>query len=72
MATCFGHESFTPWTTSNFSLNYIMVLLAPLMFSAWRVFRKTRWLRPHELDLNWEAELLAAYEEYEEEQPTGL
>jgi amino acid transporter len=49
-----------------------MVLLAPLMFSAWRIFRKTRWLRPHELDLNWEAELLAAYEEYEEEQPTGL
>lgn len=72
MAGCFGYESFTPWSTSSFFLNYTMVLLAPVMFIAWKVWKKTRWLRPNELDLTWEAELIAAYERTEEEQPTGF
>ena len=72
MACCFGYESFTPWSTSTFFLNYTMILLAPIVFTAWKVWKKTRWLRPHEVDLAWEAELIAAYEETEEERPTGF
>lgn len=72
MAGCFGYESFTPWSTSTFFLNYTMVLLAPVVFTAWKVFKRTKWLRPHELDLDWEAELVTAYEEAEEEKPTGF
>lgn len=34
--------------------------------------KKARWLRPHELDLTWEAELIATYEATEEEQPTSF
>ena len=72
MAGCFGYESFTPWSISTFFLNYTMVLLAPVVFAAWKVFKRTKWLRPHELDLDWEAELVTAYEEAEEEKPTGF
>ncbi|CAG7969649.1 unnamed protein product [Penicillium salamii] len=72
MAGCFGYESFSPWSTSAFFLNYTMVLLAPIVFIAWKVFKRTSWLKSHELDLTWEAELIAAYEESEEEQPTGF
>lgn len=72
MACCFGYESFTPWSTSTFFLNYTMVLLAPVVFITWKIFKKTKWLQHHELDLNWEAELVTAYEEVEEEQPTGF
>ena len=72
MAGCFGYQSFTPWSTSTFFLNYTMVLLAPITFTAWKVWKKTRWLRPNELDLTWEAELIAAYEQTEEDQPTGF
>lgn len=72
MAACFGYRSFTPWTTSTFFLYYTMILLAPIAFAAWRLLKKTRWLRRHELDLTWEAELIAAYEAAEEEQPTSF
>ncbi|KAJ5720094.1 amino acid permease/ SLC12A domain-containing protein [Penicillium malachiteum] len=72
MATCFGYESFTPWSTSNFFLNCTMVLLAPIIFVSWKVYKKTRWLRPKEVDLIWEAERIAAYEAYETEQPIGF
>ncbi|GKZ67835.1 hypothetical protein AnigIFM50267_002387 [Aspergillus niger] len=72
MAACFGYQSFTPWTTSTFFLNYTMILLAPVAFIFWKFMKKTRWLRPHEVDLKWEAELIAAYEATEEEQPTGF
>ncbi|CAG8364102.1 unnamed protein product [Penicillium salamii] len=72
MAGCFGYESFAPWSTSTFFLNYTMILFAPIVFIAWKVFKRTSWLKSRELDLTWEAELIAAYEEAEEEQPTGF
>lgn len=72
MAGCFGYESFAPWSTSTFFLNYTMILLAPIVFISWKAFKRTSWLKPRELDLTWEAELVAAYEEAEEEQPTGF
>ncbi|KAJ5116033.1 amino acid permease/ SLC12A domain-containing protein [Penicillium angulare] len=72
LAGCFGYESFKPWNTANFFLNYTMILLAPLVFIFWKIYKKTRWLRPHEVDLVWEAELIAAYEAIEEERPIGF
>ncbi|CAG8183603.1 unnamed protein product [Penicillium olsonii] len=72
MAGCFGYESFAPWSTSTFFLNYTMIILAPIVFTAWKVLKGTKWLQPNELDLTWEAELVAAYEEAEEEQPVGF
>ncbi|KAE8420877.1 amino acid permease/ SLC12A domain-containing protein [Aspergillus pseudocaelatus] len=72
IAGCFGYESFRPWSTSNFFLNYTMILLAPIVFISWKVYKRTRWLRPHEVDLIWEAERIATYEAHESEQPIGF
>ncbi|OGM49423.1 hypothetical protein ABOM_003496 [Aspergillus bombycis] len=72
MALFFAYRSFTPWNTANFFLGYTMVLLAPVTFIGWKVYKRTRWLRPSEVDLKWEAGLIAAYEEVEMEQPIGF
>ncbi|OQU96065.1 hypothetical protein CLAIMM_02201 [Cladophialophora immunda] len=67
---CFGYTSFTPWSTANFFLNYTMLIFCPICFIFWKLYRKTRWLRPSEVDLKWDADEIAAYEAAEEEQPT--
>lgn len=69
MLFCFGYRSFTPWDTTGFFLNYTMLIFCPLYFVFWKFYKKTRWLGPLEVDLKWEADAIAAYEEIEEEQP---
>lgn len=72
MAGCFGYESFAPWSTADFFLNYTMILLAPIVFCSWKICKGTRWLRPSEVDLVWEAERITSYEANETEQPIGF
>lgn len=72
MAGCFGYESFKPWSTADFFLNYTMILLAPIVYLGWKICKKTRWLRPNEVDLVWDAEQIATYEAYETDQPIGF
>lgn len=72
IAGSFGYESFVPWSTSTFFLNYTMILLAPIVFVFWKIFKKTTWLQPNDLDLVWEAELISRYEETETDQPVGF
>ncbi|PIG84016.1 hypothetical protein AARAC_006320 [Aspergillus arachidicola] len=72
MALCFGYRSFTPWSTANFFLSYTMLLLAPVTFIGQKIYKGTRWPRPHEVDLKWKADLIAAYEAVKTEQPTGF
>ncbi|CAG9945785.1 unnamed protein product [Clonostachys rosea f. rosea IK726] len=67
---CFGYKSFTPWDVSSFFLSYTMLIFNPLCFVFWKLFKKTGWLRPSEVDLKWEADAIAVYEEMEEEMPT--
>ncbi|KAL3484227.1 amino acid permease/ SLC12A domain-containing protein [Aspergillus germanicus] len=72
MLLCFGYRSLRPFSVENFFLTYTMVILAPIVFGFWKVFRKTRWLRPSEVDLHWQADLVALYEASETEQPVGF
>jgi amino acid transporter len=72
MLFCFGYRSFTPWDTAGFFLNYTMLIFSPACFIFWKLWKKTRWLRPLEVDLKWEADAITAYEESEEEQPTSF
>ncbi|KAK3191307.1 hypothetical protein K4F52_002517 [Lecanicillium sp. MT-2017a] len=67
---CFGYKSFTPWDVSSFFLSYTMLLFNPICFVFWKLFKKTTWLRPNEVDLKWEADAIALYEEMERESPT--
>lgn len=47
-----------------------MLILAPILFIFWKVYHRTRWLSPGEVDLHWEADVVAVYEASEPQQPT--
>ncbi|KAL4885651.1 amino acid permease/ SLC12A domain-containing protein [Aspergillus karnatakaensis] len=72
MLLCFGYRSLRPFSVDDFFLTYTMVILAPIVFGFWKVFKKTRWLRPSEVDLHWQANIIALYEASETEQPFGF
>ncbi|KAL4745525.1 hypothetical protein BDW72DRAFT_53379 [Aspergillus terricola var. indicus] len=60
---CFGYESFTPWNVDTFFTNYTMVLLAPVLFLGWKLVKRTKFVKPLETDLIWEAPEIDRYEE---------
>ncbi|CAG8923322.1 unnamed protein product [Penicillium salamii] len=70
MLFCFGYRSLVSWSVEDFFLSYTMLILAPILFIFWKVYHRTRWLSPGEVDLNWEADAVALYEMSENQQPT--
>ena len=72
IATCYGYSAFRPWDVVSFFIDYTMVILAPLLFLGWKLFRGTRWLRPGEVDIRWEAPLIDAIEESDPDPPIGF
>ena len=59
---CYGYSSFTPFSVDNFFIYYTLLLVAPITFFGWKLIKKTKWLKPHEVDLVWDAPLIDAYE----------
>ena len=57
-----GYTAFAPFKISDFFINYTMQFIAVPLFLAWKFFRKTRYIRPEEVDLIWERPLVDAYE----------
>lgn len=72
IATCYGYKSFKPFDVSAFVTAYTMPILVPILFVVWKLLKGTRWLRPGEVDLVWEAPSITAYEEALEERPIGF
>ncbi|QMW39262.1 hypothetical protein G4B11_002542 [Aspergillus flavus] len=68
----YGYSSFTPWSVSNFFSNYTMQLVAPCLFIFWKVVKRTRYVRPHEVDLVWERPGIDAYENSITTPPVGF
>ncbi|KAL6801762.1 amino acid transporter [Trichoderma camerunense] len=68
----YGYEAFMPWDVSAFFRNYTMQLLAPILFIFWKVVKRTRVVRPSELDLVWQKPTIDAYESHFIEPPTGF
>ncbi|KAH0525437.1 hypothetical protein TsFJ059_007804 [Trichoderma semiorbis] len=68
----YGYEAFMPWDVSAFFRNYTMQLLAPILFIFWKVVKRTRVVRPSELDLVWQKPTIDAYESHFVEPPTGF
>jgi amino acid transporter len=62
MVFVYGYETFRPWNVESFFRNYTMQILAPILFIGWKVIKKTRFIRPHECDLTWEAPGIDRYE----------
>ncbi|KAK2927378.1 hypothetical protein FoTM2_012552 [Fusarium oxysporum f. sp. vasinfectum] len=69
---CYGYKSFKPWDVESFFKNYTMQIVAPCLFIFWKLYKKTRWLRPHEVDLTWERPIIDAYENSITTPPTGF
>jgi amino acid transporter len=60
----YGYSTFKPgnFTLESFFTYYTMVGVAPVLFIFWKVLKRTKWLKPHEVDLVWDAPLIDAYE----------
>lgn len=59
---CYGYYSFDPWDVQDFFIYYAMIIVAVLLFAGWKLIKKTKWLRAHEIDLVWERPTIDAYE----------
>ncbi|RAL11791.1 uncharacterized protein BO97DRAFT_425090 [Aspergillus homomorphus CBS 101889] len=58
----YGYTCFEPWDPKLFLLRYVLPILMPVFYFAWKLFRNTRFRRPQEVDLRWEALEITAYE----------
>ncbi|RMY57505.1 hypothetical protein D0865_03091 [Hortaea werneckii] len=58
----YGYSSFRPWDVGIFFQHYTMVILDPILFIVWKLLKRTKWLKPHEVDLVWEKPEIDEYE----------
>ena len=59
---CYGYSSFRPFSVSNFFIYYALLLVAPITFISWKLVKRTRLLKPLEVDLVWERPTIDTYE----------
>ena len=69
---CYGYKCFQPWAVSSFFQNYTMQIVAPVLFVFWKLVKRTRMLKPSEVDLVWERPAIDAYEASFTDRPRGL
>lgn len=58
----YGYPSFRPWDVGVFFQHYTMVIVDPILFIAWKLLKRTKWLKAHEVDLVWEKPEIDEYE----------
>jgi amino acid transporter len=60
----YGYSTFLPgkFTVEGLLTYYMMVFVAPVTFGFWKLFKRTKWLRAHEVDLVWDAPVIDIYE----------
>lgn len=68
----YGYTSYMPWDVSNFFSNYTMQLFIPWLYPIWKIIKKTKLLKPHEVDLVWEKPIVDAYEATFLDPPVGF
>ncbi|KAL3450084.1 amino acid permease/ SLC12A domain-containing protein [Aspergillus insuetus] len=71
---CYGYASFKPWSVDGFFTNYTMVGVTPILYVGWKLIKRTKFVKPAEADLVWEAPEITRYEEELAivEPPTGF
>ncbi|KAL4908873.1 hypothetical protein BDW74DRAFT_174101 [Aspergillus multicolor] len=57
-----GYRSISPWDATGFVTNYMMQMLAPVLFFGWKIWKRTSYVRPENVDLVWEGPVVDAYE----------
>lgn len=62
---CYGYTTFLPgwWDVGTFFSYYTMVFVAILTYSFWKIFKKTKVVKPTEADLIWDKPVIDAYED---------
>lgn len=58
----YGYTAFGPPSVEGFFTNYSMQIIATLLFVGWKVFKRTRFIKAHEVDLVFERPIIDAYE----------
>ncbi|KAJ4509801.1 hypothetical protein HRR83_006870 [Exophiala dermatitidis] len=58
----FGYGAFVPWSVTGFFQNYTMQIVAPILYFGWKLFKRTKTVKPRELDLIWERPVIDAYD----------
>lgn len=58
-----GYTVFLPgkWDVPTFLFSYTMVGIFPILFVSWKLLKKTKWLKPHEVDLLKDVEEIEEY-----------
>ncbi|KAF5008203.1 hypothetical protein FDECE_5536 [Fusarium decemcellulare] len=68
----YGYYAFRSWDVESFFQNYTMQIVAALLFFGWKLFKKTKYIKPHEVDLVWERPQIEAYENSLTDPPVGF
>jgi len=69
----YGYGSFKPeWNVTTFFQSYTMQIIAPVLFIGWKLVKKTRFVRPQDADLVWEAPTIDRYEAQFTHDPPGF
>ncbi|KAL4938277.1 hypothetical protein BDV06DRAFT_231971 [Aspergillus oleicola] len=68
----YGYASFRPWSLADFFTNYTMVIFGIITFTSWKVYHRTRFVKPMEADLVWEQTIVDSYERAQLESPKGF
>lgn len=59
-----GYTVFLPgfWDVPTFFFSYTMIGVFPILFISWKLYKKTKWLKPHEVDLRKDLDDIEEYE----------
>lgn len=74
VVSCYGYETFLPgeWDTGTFFSYYLMIFVAVLTYTAWKIIKRTKVVRPEEADLVWDKPVIDAYEDSLKTKPEGF
>ena len=64
MAFVGGYPVFLPgnWDVPTFLFSYTSVAVFPILFVGWKLYKKTKWLKPEEVDLRKDLDDIEEYE----------
>jgi amino acid transporter len=73
MVFCYGYSAFkTPFDSTAFIQDYIILMVDPCLFIFWKVLKKTKFVGKYEADLVWERPTIDAYEATFIDKPIGF
>ena len=58
----YGYTTYSPFKVLGYFSSYAMVFVAIITFTGWKLFKRTKFIKPLECDLIWERPIIDAYE----------